>query len=521
MKLEFTPYVLPFIFSIIILISLSIYAFRLRTKIETAGLFSLLTLALAVWTACYALELVSVTLESKIFWAKMKYLGAAPGPVLWFIFSLYHTNHKHWLTVPLKIVLAVFILLTLGVVFTNEFHHWYWTDIYLTSGFPETQSEHGFYFWVYAAGIYLLVLASVVNYVNYYRSVPAFFRRQAVLMVLGGFLPLGTRILEDFIGWDPFPKMDNVILFLLVSAVLFAVALFRYSALELVPIAHNLIVSNISSGILVLDALGRVVEINPFAQKLIGLKSENVMGKSLEAVLNEWPAIGYSPEINEQYEQEISLAQKEGSRYLLVQISPIRNESQEIIGHVIVLVDITDRKEAEIELEHLARTDVLTGVTNRRHFFELAEVQFAAAQRYHHSLAIMMLDVDHFKQVNDRYGHLAGDLILQMVAGECKGHLRGTDLFARYGGEEFICLLPEQDSAGALDMAERIRRVMEQVEAKFEMQTIRVTASLGLAVMQNETDLTLEQLIDRADQALYRSKATGRNRVTIWQATYN
>jgi diguanylate cyclase (GGDEF)-like protein/PAS domain S-box-containing protein len=332
---------------------------------------------------------------------------------------------------------------------------------------------------------------------------------------------LGTRILEDFIGWDPFPKMDNVILFLLVSAVLFAVALFRYSALELVPIAHNLIVSNISSGILVLDALGRVVEINPFAQNLIGLESENAIGKPLEAVLNEWPTIAYSPEINEQYEQEISLAQKESSLYFLIQISPIRNERQDIIGHVIVLVDITDRKEAEIELERLARTDVLTGVTNRRHFFELAEVQFAAAQRYHHSLAIMMLDVDHFKQVNDRYGHLAGDLILQMVAGECKGHLRGTDLFARYGGEEFICLLPEQDSAGALDMAERIRRVMEQIEAKFETQTIRVTASLGLAVMQNETHLTLEQLIDRADQALYRSKATGRNRVTIWQATYN
>ena len=184
-----------------------------------------------------------------------------------------------------------FILLTLGIVFTNELHHWYWTEIYLTSGFPETQSEHGFYFWIYAAGIYLLVLASVVNYVNYYRSVPAFFRRQAVLMVLGGFLPLGTRILEDFIGWDPFPKMDNVILFLLVSAVLFAVALFRYSALELVPIAHNLIVSNISSGILVLDALGRVVEINPFAQKLIGLESETywkIPGGGFEQMARNW-----------------------------------------------------------------------------------------------------------------------------------------------------------------------------------------------------------------------------------------
>ena len=521
MKLEYTPYVLPFIISTLILFYLSLYAFRLRKRVETAGLFSLLSLALAVWTACYAVELLSPTLESKIFWAKMKYLGAAPGPVLWFIFSLYYTNHRHWLTRPLKIVLAVFILLTLGIVFTNEFHHWYWTEIYIAPGFPETQAEHGFFFWVYAAGIYLLVLASVVNYVNYYRRVPVFFRRSAVLMVLGGFLPLGARILEDFVGWDPFPKTDNVILFLLVSAILFAVSLFRFSALELVPIAHNLIVRNISSGILVLDAFSRVVEINPFAQRLIGLDSEHAIGKPLETALKGWPAIGYSPEINEQHEQEISLEQEDGPLFFLVQTSPIRNEQQEIIGHVIVLVDITDRKKAEIELERLARSDVLTGVTNRRHFFELAEAQFARAQRYGHSLSIMMLDVDHFKGVNDRYGHLAGDLLLQAVARECKGHLRSTDIFARYGGEEFICLLPEQDQTGALEMAERIRRMIEQTETEFETQTICVTASIGLAAMQAETDFTLEQLIDRADQALYQSKTTGRNRVTVWQETYN
>ena len=92
MKLEYTPYVLPFIISTTILIYLSIYAFRLRKQVETARLFSMLALALATWTICYALELLAVSLEHKIFWAKMKYLGGAPGPVLCFIFSLYYTN---------------------------------------------------------------------------------------------------------------------------------------------------------------------------------------------------------------------------------------------------------------------------------------------------------------------------------------------------------------------------------------------------------------------------------------------
>jgi len=518
MNLEYTPYVLPFIFSTAILIYLSIYAFQLRKQVETAGLFSMLSLALAIWTGCYAMELSSISLEDKIFWVKMKYFGGTPGPVLWFLFSVYYTNHKNWLKTPVKILLGGYLFLTLAVVFTNDFHHWYWTDIYLIPGFPETQSGHGFYFWVYAAGLYLSVLASVVIYINYYRTVPAYFRRQAILMVLGGFVPMGVRILEDVVGWDPFPKFDNVILFLLVSAILFAIALFGFRALEIVPIAHNLIVRNINSGILVLDAEGRLVEINPFAKKLIGAVGENAIGKSLDTVLKDWPKIGYSPQINEQYEQEISLQQESDSLYFLAQISPIRNERNKSVGHVIVLVDITDRKYAEMELERLARTDVLTGITNRRHFFELAEAQFAVAQRYSRDLTIMMLDVDHFKSVNDRYGHLAGDLVLQFVAQECQHHMRTTDIFARYGGEEFICLLPEQTEKGAVELAERIRRMLEQAEVKFEAQSLKVTASFGLALIQKESGLTLEQLIDRADQALYQSKRDGRNRITVWQA---
>jgi diguanylate cyclase (GGDEF)-like protein/PAS domain S-box-containing protein len=521
MRLEFTPYVLPFIFSTLILLWLGIYSLRFRDRVETAGLFSLQNLAMAVWTLCYALELSSTTLEGKIFWAKMKYLGATTGPVLWFIFSLYYTNHRDWLTTPLKILLGVFILCTLGVVFTNELHHWYWTKIFILPGYPETQSQHGFYFWIYAVCTYSLILVSVVIYARYYRTVPLYFRRQSILLVLGTFLPLGIRILEDFVGWDPFPKVDNVILFLLLSAVLYAIALFRFSALEIVPIAHNLIVHNINSGILVLDVLGRVVEINPFAHRLIGTSNERVIGKALDEVLKGWPTIGYSPQISEQYEQELSLPLKDSSAYLLVQISPIRTEQNRMIGHVVVLVDITDHKRTEMELERLAHTDMLTGVTNRRYFFELAETQFTLAQRHNRSLAIMMIDVDHFKQINDQYGHLAGDLVLQKVAGECQRHLRRTDVFARYGGEEFICLLPEQNQAGARKLAERIRQMVEQTQADFDGNPISITASIGLAVFQNKTDLTLERLIDRADQALYQSKSGGRNKVTIWQQTYN
>jgi len=517
MTLEYTPYVLPFIISTIILFALAVYSFRLRNKVEIAGLFSLQNLAMGIWTLCYALELSSPTLEGKILWAKMKYLGATTGPVLWLVFSLYYTNHRSWLTTPLNLLLGFFIVSTLVVVFTNELYHWYWTEIFILPGFPETQSEHGFYFWVYAAFAYSLILASVIIYVMYYRTVPVYFRRQSIWLVVGTFLPLGIRILEDFVHWDPFPKVDNVILFLLVSALMYSIALFRYSALEIVPIAHSLIVQNINSGILVLDVLGRLVEINPFARDLIGLEKETLLGQSLEEVLKKLPKIQYSPHMNERHEEEISLEVSGKTRFFIVQVSPIRNEQKNLIGHVIMLIDITERKEAEMELAHMARTDMLTGVANRRQFFELAEKQYALAQRYDSKLAVMMLDVDRFKSINDNYGHLVGDRVLQNVAQECQSHVRNTDIFARYGGEEFICLLPEQDEKGAIEFAERIRQMIEQAEVKLEMRAVRTTISIGLAVFQKEAKLTLEQFIARADEALYQSKTNGRNRVTVWQ----
>ncbi|MBC7879497.1 MAG: diguanylate cyclase [Anaerolineales bacterium] len=514
---EYTPYVLPFIFSTAILTYLCVYSFGLRKQIETAREFSWLTFTLTIWTVCYALELVSTTLDGKIFWAMMKYLGSAPGPAAWFVFSLYYTNNQKWFTAPKRWVLGIYVLVTIAIVFTNPLHHWYWTEITMVDGYPETQSEHGFYFWVYAVGTYLLILSSVVIYVRHYFRVSSFFRKPAVLMVLGGFLPLAARIPEDFLGLDLIPKLDNIIVFLLVSAIIFFIAISRFNALKILPIAHELIVKNINSGILVLNTTGYVVEINPYAQSLIGSESINAIGKPLEVVLKDWPKLDYSPQLKKQLEQEVLLSHNNTSNFFLVQISPILNKRDISIGHVIVLVDITDRKHAEMELERLARTDVLTEVTNRRHFFELAEIEYERFKRYGHPLTIMLLDVDHFKQVNDNFGHLAGDHVLKHIASECRKALRVTDIFARYGGEEFICLLVEANQEAALETAERIRKNIESSMLEFDGQKIRVTVSIGQIFAQNNTDLKLDNLIDQADKALYVSKSNGRNQVTVWK----
>ena len=164
-------------------------------------------------------------------------------------------------------------------------------------------------------------------------------------------------------------------------------------------------------------------------------------------------------------------------------------------------------------LRELSITDGLTGAANHRYFHERLADEFRRALRYDDSLALIILDIDHFKNVNDRHGHQVGDLVLKAVAGCVKGAVRETDFVARYGGEEFGVLLPKTHLAGALTVAERISTDLRAL--RFE-GGVRVTASFGVSGFPGRSVHTPEQLVRTADQALYRAKSEGRNKITLY-----
>lgn len=162
------------------------------------------------------------------------------------------------------------------------------------------------------------------------------------------------------------------------------------------------------------------------------------------------------------------------------------------------------------ELQRLATVDELTGAFNRRGLFQLAQREVERALRYHRPLTAMMLDIDHFKSLNDTWGHLVGDRVLQALVERCRENLRALDIVGRYGGEEFFFLLPETDLAEALTVAERLRRAIEEMRVVFGENAVSVTVSIGVAAMTPTiTDLTM--LIECADRALYLAKQAGRN----------
>lgn len=165
-------------------------------------------------------------------------------------------------------------------------------------------------------------------------------------------------------------------------------------------------------------------------------------------------------------------------------------------------------------LEELASTDSLTGAYNRRHFLTLSNAELARSERFQRPLSIIMLDADFFKQVNDRYGHAMGDLALKHIIDTCQQVTRGSDIVGRLGGEEFAVCCPETDIKGAQGLAERLRAAIAAEVIEQEQQQCQLTVSLGVATLTDKST-TIEELLSLADEALYRSKQQGRNRVSI------
>ena len=223
----------------------------------------------------------------------------------------------------------------------------------------------------------------------------------------------------------------------------------------------------------------------------------------------EWAAARAISSGEASLDEEIEIECFDGTRKIILNSAmPIEGDDGAIVGAVIVNIDITRRKRMEMRLRELSEQDYLTNTYNRRQMYRLLKDELERCRRYGTSLAVMMFDIDHFKDINDTFGHIAGDTILTRMVDEIRGQLRASDHFIRFGGEEFIVILPGIDVSEAVQLAERLRTLVKNIDFGF---TRGVSCSFGVCAPHEHDDI--DGLIRRADRLLYEAKNAGRDRV--------
>jgi diguanylate cyclase (GGDEF)-like protein/PAS domain S-box-containing protein len=345
---------------------------------------------------------------------------------------------------------------------------------------------------------------------------PPVYQRQALAVLLGALVPWAGNLIY-VAGLSPAPGLELAPLLLVFSGIVIAWNIFRFGLLNLVPVARDALIETMPDGLVVLDEQGRVVDINPAARNLLAVPAAQVLGRPAFEALAVWPALSQAcVALAGHVEIRLEESGPAGgpARYYDLQTTPLHNRSGALTGKLLMLRDITQRKRLEEQLRQQATTDELTRVANRRHFLEAAQSEIRRAQRLMYPLALAVIDLDHFKQINDTYGHAGGDQALVAFAKICQPLIREIDLFARIGGDEFALLLPGATGAQAGNVVERVRAALAAGPLKRDGQRVAITLSVGIACLLDGPE-SLEALLARADGALYQAKEAGRNRVVL------
>jgi diguanylate cyclase (GGDEF)-like protein/PAS domain S-box-containing protein len=477
-----------------------------------AGPFAVMLAALLVWTIAFAFELSSSELAAKVVWANVQYLAIAFLPVLWLDVVLAYLGRRRprWSDLVLYAIPVATVVLS-------------WSGLGLFRGDPQIVTDAGglrvldpdygpWVPFVYTLFAYALSIAAVILLLDALRRGRGLLRWQSALLLTSSILPLLANALY-LLGITPLPYYNPTVAVFAVSAVLVAVALFRFRLFEVAPLARETVVEHLRDPVIVLDRHDRLADYNAAAARLLPALTPHVVGSDIGNVLAASPDLLERVRERAELDAEVTLPSDGEERHYSLELSPVRDVRGRLAGHTAVFHDITERVLLFERVKELASLDGLTGIFNRRHFFELSEAELDRARRHDSPVSLILFDLDHFKEINDTYGHQCGDEVLRAVAEAGNDRLRSFDLFGRYGGEEFAVLLPEVDPEGALAIAERLRRGIAAVEN--DLGGIGVTASFGVASMLSTGSLAFDDLLRLADEALYRAKQRGRDRVEL------
>ena len=517
-------------FAAVINILVANMAWQRRGSTLACRYFSLMMVAATFYAAVAAMEAGSTAVSDKIFWSTLEYVGTGGVIVFFLLFSEAFVYERSQFNSRHLLRLSVWPLLNIILVATNGWHHWIWVDI--TPGAPPNYVaiyEHGVgYFWILAC-LYLYGLRSIQLLAqSTFRGSPL-RRRQSLFLLLGALFPyLGSALYSLNLA----PAGLNLAPMSFMGTGIFSFwALFRMGAFDAIPVAREMLIEHLQDGVMVVDLQHHIVDINPQGRSLTGLKS-SCMGRSLHSALADLPDLLRNYDRGIEIPFGLWLGTKK-SYYVTVQISPLQDGQGKNHGRLLVFHDITQRYQAEVELrqannrlqsqlqeieflqtklETQARQDQLTGLFNRHYLNEILPQALQQAGIEHYPIAFVMLDIDHFKRVNETFGHRAGDLVIHTFSQILFKQIGTGDVPCRLGGEEFLGILPGMTLDAGFQWAEIIRQSFEAAAVFWRNSEVKTTVSGGVAIFPDHGTQD-DDLLHAVDLALYDAKKAGRNQV--------
>jgi diguanylate cyclase (GGDEF)-like protein len=499
----------------VLYILLGMYSIK-RNKSVGTKTFMWLMIAMSVYSLGYSFQILSRSLSQILTIVKFEYLGLSFIPTLWIILSLQYTGHEKVINSRIKLTFFIIPIITLLMITTNNQHHLFYIHTYIDStSLHYFGMKPGLWYWVNILyGAIAIITGDTIYLVTLIKSAPI-FRKQLAIIFFGSLIPL-VIFLIFLIGDNP-SVLDLNVFSSILSTPLFMLAIFKYKFLGIIPINRDKVFEGIKDGIIVLDNQYNIIDYNISSQQIFHEISRKVLGASSELVFGNYPAMMECIKNSPETDTQLHINKNESSNYYNVVASDIYSNERQFIGKAIFIKDITKQYLLLEKLNKYATIDDLTGAYNSRYFMELSEVEFNRAKRYNYPISYIMLDIDHFKSINDTYGHHAGNYILSNIANICIDFIRSSDIFGRYGGEEFSIFLPETSAESAFKLAERLCNVISKSSLEYSGINMKVTASFGVAGLNSvKKDDTLIDLFRNADAALYEAKGKGRNQVVLY-----
>lgn len=512
---QYTIYIVLALCATILAIFTAIFSWRMRCNTGVTYLTWCMVF-ITGFLITNMLELFDPTESGTLFWAKSSYLFNTLIPVGWILFILEFTGRSQWAIPRRGWIFFIIPLLSNVIIQIDALRSWIWqvyTFVAVDHLFVLRALEYGWWFWVLLIYSYFLIFLGAVLIVLHTCHMHSVYRQQSYWLVLGAVLPIIVNVIYNFRLLPQMTKDFSPISYAF-SGLFILLGVYNSHLLDLVPVARGALVDRMSDGLVVLDRLNRIVDINPSAQTIASKTEGPIIGSMIDQAFPFWKDL-LLPEDEEETVAEVSIQHSKQEFQYEVRIIILRDSRARLIGTLLMLHDITSYKMLLADVINLAQVDPLTGINNRRHFFDLATLELERARRYRLPLSIILVDMDHLKVINDTYGHIAGDRVLIEVTRCLKTGLRAVDTIARYGGDEFVILLPETGPSGALQLIERLRLDIETMRAEELPADISHTISIGIVSILGGEKIKFDQLLDCADSAMYKSKTEGGNRTTL------